>query len=109
LGKKYLGTCQPIHTSATQRVQRGTNRPSGNRYRKRPNEAEPRRCRMATGASVTGCRAARVAMVTGRVAVPKVSNARETNSPMRSSDLRQKMSVATAPYTDAKTTSIATE
>jgi hypothetical protein len=48
-------------------------------------------------------------MVTGRVAVPKVSNARETNSPMRSSDLRQKISVATAAYTAAKIISIATE
>jgi hypothetical protein len=109
LGKKYLGACQAIHTSATQRVQRGTNRPSGNRYRKRPNEAEPRKWKNATGTSQTGCRAARVAIVTGRVAVPKVRSARETNSPMRSSDLRQKMSAATAPYTDAKTTSIATE
>src|ERR687894_1357929 len=80
-GKKYLGNCQAIHTSATQRVQRGTNRPSGNRYKKRPNEAEPRKWRKVTGTSETGCRAARVAMVTGRVAVPKVRSARETNSP----------------------------
>jgi hypothetical protein len=31
LGKKYLGNCQAIQTSTTQRVQRGTNRPSGKR------------------------------------------------------------------------------
>src|ERR687894_2703696 len=104
-GKKYLGNCQAIHASATQRVQRGTNRPSGNRYRKRPKEAEPRKWRKSTGISETGCRAASAAMDKGKVAVPKVRSARETNNPVRSSGLRQKMSTATAAYTAAKTIS----
>src|SRR3712207_9595701 len=88
LGKKYLGTCQASHTSATQRVQRGTNRPSGNRYRKRPKQAEPRKWKMETGISQAGYRAGSAAMVDEKVAVPKVRSARETNRPMRSSDLR---------------------
>jgi hypothetical protein len=47
-------------------------------------------------------------MVNTKVAVPKVSSARETSSPMRSSDLRQKMRSETAVHTAAKMTSIAT-
>jgi hypothetical protein len=55
-GKKYLGNCQAIQTSATKRVQRGTNRPSGKRYRKRPKEAAPRKWRKEVGVSHAGCR-----------------------------------------------------
>src|SRR5215207_92092 len=107
-GKKYLGSCEAIHTNATQRVHWGTNRPSGKRYRKRPKEATPRKWTKETGISQAGCRAASASMVNTKVAVPNVSRARETNSAMRSSDLRQKMSAATAPHTAAKRTSIAT-
>src|SRR5215210_7947080 len=104
LGKKYLGTCQAIHTSATQRAQRGTNRPSGKTYKKSPKEAAPTKWRKATTISQAGCSAASAAMVKPKVAVPKVSSARETNSPIRSSDLRQKTSAATPPHTAAKRT-----
>jgi hypothetical protein len=45
--------------------------------------------------------------VNTKVAVPNVSSARETNSPIRSSDLRQKMRAATVQHTAAKTASIA--
>src|SRR5215207_6424374 len=107
-GKKYLGSCEAIHTNATQRAQRGTNRPSGKRYRKRPKDAAPRKWTKETGISQAGCRAASADMVDPKVAVPNVSSARDTNSAMRSSDLRQKISAATVPHTAAKTTSIAT-
>jgi hypothetical protein len=108
-GKKCSADCQAINTSATQRTQRGTNRPSGKRHRNRLKEAAPKKWRKATGVSQAGCRAASAAMVRVKVAVPKVSSARETNSAMRSSDLRREMSAAIAPYTVAKTMSIATE
>src|ERR671910_724331 len=102
LGKKCSANCHPIHTSATQRVQRGTKRPSGKRYRKRPKEAAPRKWRKATGISQAGCCAASAAMEKVKVAVPNVSSAREANSAMRSSDLRMKMSMATPTHTAAK-------
>jgi len=108
-GKKYLGSCEAIHTNATHRAQRGTNRPSGKRYRKRLKEAAPRKWTKETGISQAGYCAARAAMVKVKVAVPKVSSAKETNSAMRSSERRKKMSAATATHTAAKTTSIATE
>src|SRR5215211_4208323 len=107
-GKKYLGNCQRIQTSTTQRVQRGTNRPSGKRYRKRPKEAAPTKWRKEVGVSHAGCRAASASMVNTKVAVPKVSRARETSNPMRSSDLRKKMRSATTVHTAAKRMSIAT-
>src|ERR687896_270239 len=107
-GKKYLGSCEAIQTNATQRVQRGTNLPSGKRYRKRPKDAVPRKWTKETGISQAGCRAASASMVNTKVAVPNVSSARETNRAMRSSDLRKKMRAATTPHTAAKTTSIAT-
>src|SRR5215211_8595200 len=109
LGKKYRGNCQTIQTSTTQRVQLGTNRQSGKRYRKRPKEAAPRKWRKEVGISHAGCRAATAAMVNTKVAVPKVSSARETSNPMRSSDLGQKMRTATTVHTAAKRMSIATE
>src|SRR5919199_1417442 len=89
-GNQYLGNCQEIQTSATQRVQRGTNRPSGKTYRKRPNNAEPRKFRKAKGHHQAWCVAASASAAFGKVAVPKVSSARETNKVILSSGLRQK-------------------
>src|SRR3990172_6552596 len=108
LGIQYLGNSQAIQASATHRVQRGTNRPSGKRYRNRLKEAEPRKWSPATVGCHAGCATTSASMVKGWVAVPKVSSARATNSARRSADLSQKISAATAPYTTAKTTSSAT-
>src|SRR5262249_44494995 len=105
---QYLGSCQAIQASATQRVQRGTKRPSGKTYKNRPKEADPRKLRTATGGHQAACMAANAYKSSGKVAIPKVSSAKATNSAKRSADLRQKISAATATYTAAKTTSSAT-
>src|SRR3712207_2668825 len=91
VGERYLGTCQASHASATQRVQRGTNRPSGKRNRKRPKEAAPRKLRTATGGAQAGCASSSDISGSVKVAVPNVSSARAVKSAIRSSDLRQKM------------------
>jgi hypothetical protein len=57
---------------------------------------DPRDCKNATGRRHTGEFAASTSVVSANVAAPKVSSARETNSAMRSSGLRQKMRAATA-------------
>src|SRR4051794_18925193 len=77
-------------------------------YRNRLKEAAPTKWRTATGISQPECPEASDPTVNPNVAVPKVSSARDTNSPIRSSDLRQKMSPATAAYTAANRTSMAT-
>src|ERR671910_1269241 len=102
LGKTCLIACQAIHTSATQRVHRGTNRPSGKRYKKRENEAAPRRCRKSTVNPREGYLVASASRVNTNVDVPNVSSAREVSNPIRSSDLRQKTRAATAQHTAAK-------
>src|SRR5215210_8759874 len=107
-GNQYLGNCQAIHAIATGQVQRGTKRPSGKRYRKRPKEIDPKDLRNATGSRQKGASAASTLIVSVKVAAPNVSSASETNSAMRSSGLRQKMRAATAPYAAAKPTSSAT-
>jgi hypothetical protein len=73
-----------------------------NRYKKRENEAAPRRCRKSTVNPRAGCLVANASSVNTNVAVPNVSSARDVSSPMRSSDLRQKTRVATAQHTLAK-------
>src|SRR6266487_4109274 len=109
VGTQYLGKSQATQASATQRVQRGMNRPSGKRYRNRLKAAEPRKLRPATSGHHAGCAVASAEyMVAGKVAVPKVSSARAVNSANRSADVRQKISAATATYTTAKAISSAT-
>src|SRR5262245_11591305 len=105
LAIQYLGTCQTIQVNTTQRVQPGTNRPSGKRYKKRPKEAAPRKLRPATSGHQAGCTAASAYRVSGNVAVPKVSSVRATNSAILSAAVRQKIRAATALYPTAKTMS----
>src|SRR5215210_2150967 len=107
-GDQCLGNCQTSHTSATHRVQVGTNRPSGKIYRKMPKVMAPRDRKNATGTCQAKDRAASTLIVSGKVAIPNVSRAIETSSAMRSSGLRQKIRAATAPYTAAKMMSITT-
>src|SRR5215212_7306554 len=71
------------------------------RHPARPAGYEPP-VRKEVGVSHAGCRAASASMVNTKVAVPKVSRAKETSSPMRSSDLRKKMRSATTVHTAAK-------
>ena len=56
------------------------------------------KCSRATGVCKPGWSAARAGMVNPKVAVPKISSAREANTATRSSDLRQKMRAATDAY-----------
>ena len=84
-GKMCSASCQPIHTTAMAPVQRGTNRPSGNTYRNKPKQAAPRKCSRATGVCKPGWSAARAGRVNPKVAVPKISSAREANTATRSS------------------------
>src|SRR5215216_2588200 len=77
---QYLGICHASQASATQRVQRGTNRPSGKIYKNRPKEAAPRKLSAATGGHQRGCAAASAYMFSVKVAVANMSSARATNS-----------------------------
>ncbi len=66
------------------------------------------KCSRATGVCKPGWSAARAGIVNPKVAVPKISSAREANTATRSSGLRQRMRAATDAYAAAKTMSIAT-
>jgi hypothetical protein len=107
-GSQYVGSCQAIHTRMTQRVQPGTKRPSGKRYRNMPKEARPRKSRRESGHHKEVYSIDSADVVLGKPAVPKVSRPKETSIAMGSTDLRQKMMAATKTYTVAKTTSSTT-
>src|ERR687893_212936 len=92
----------------TQRVQPGTKRPSGNRYRNRPKEAAPRKSRRDSGHHKEAYSIDSAYVGFGKPAIPKVSRAKEASIAIRSSDFRQKIMTATATYPAAKTTSCTT-
>src|SRR5829696_8040835 len=90
---------------ATQKVQRGTKRPSGKRYRNRLMQTEPIDPRATAGSRHAGCTAESRSTALGKVAAPKSSRVSEANRAMRSTVLRQKMRADTAQYTAANITS----
>src|SRR5215208_6474016 len=67
-----------IHTTAAQRVQRGTKRPSGNIQNNTKKDALPTKYKKSTGRSSHGCVSASQCMVSACI-VPKVTIATEAN------------------------------
>src|SRR5215203_3361838 len=108
LGNQYVGSCQAIHAKTIPRVQPGTKRPSGKRYRNRPKEAAPRKSRRESGHHKEAYSIDSAYVAFGKPAVPKVSRAKEASIAIRSSDFRQKIMNATVTYPAAKTMSCTT-
>src|SRR4028119_1799285 len=91
LGNQYAGSCQAIHAKTTQRVQPGTKRPSGKRYRNRPKEAAPRKSRRDSGHHKAAYSMDSAYVGFGKPAIPKVSRAKEASIAIRSRDFRRKI------------------
>src|SRR5205807_10002025 len=100
--KKEVATNITAVPTATQRVQRGTKRPVRTRKKKITRDGKPSTSSLTrvTGNCQTGWTAASTAGMLGQAA-PKATSEKEANQAIQSSDLRQKMSAATAKYTRA--------
>src|SRR5215211_1720292 len=96
-----------IHATATQRVQRGTKRPSGNTQKNTPKDASPTKYTRATGRSSPGYASASQCKVSA-CTVPNVTSATEVNKTAPLSDLFQKSIAPIAQYPKAETTLRAT-
>src|SRR5258708_13057961 len=94
-GKKGEGRSTARHPTAIQRVKLGTNCPVGNRRKTSTNKATARKTRHSAGTcQEEGLARRRVIALSG----PKVTSMSATNSAMRSSDLRQTITVLTPKY-----------
>src|SRR5574341_880796 len=87
-----LTMADTIHPNTSQRVQRGTKRPSGKRQNRGTNPVVAR-------IKITDPRVG----MTGFAPAPSITRKSETNSAIRSSDRRQKISPPTAKKTYPKT------
>jgi len=109
-GKKEPGINKRADMKANQPVQRGTKWPSGKRKKKNMRDGKPIASSLTrvTGTCQAGCMAARVEGIDGKEP-PRATRQKEANKAIKSSDLRQKMSAATAKYTAANRRLIVTE
>src|SRR5258707_13150977 len=89
-GKKVERTCPTRNTTMVQRVQRGTNCPLGNRRKTSTSKARARKYRHAVG-TLHGEGIGRRVLVS--MIGPTVTSMSATKSAIRSSDLRQTISV----------------
>src|SRR5712691_6189910 len=90
--KRLLATTK----TASRRVQRGTNRPSGKRYNSRLSETHPRPINTVCDQYQAVCAfVARIAWAWTLKLTPMVTRNSETNMAIQSSDLRQKSRQAT--------------
>src|ERR671911_1196819 len=98
-----------MNATASQRVQRGTNRPPGNRKKNNVEQTGPTICTPLTGNHRAGWEEIKVYADVGSTATrPKDTRNTETSSAIRSSERRQKMSAPTANHTNWKTLSTTT-
>src|SRR5260370_29718217 len=89
--------------TANRRVQRGTNRPSGKRYKSRLSETHPRPIKILCDQYQAICTfVTRIAWAWTLKFTPKVTRNSETNMAIQSSDLRQKIRPATPKETSIK-------
>src|SRR5918995_3323016 len=92
-----------MNATASQRVQRGTNRPPGNRKKNNVEQTGPTICTPLTGNHQAGWEEIKVYADVGSTATgPKDTRNTETSSAIRSSERRQKMSAPTANHTSWK-------
>src|ERR1700730_11290854 len=110
LGNKPLNTNKAADPMTTQRVQRGTKRPLGKRKKKTTREGKPSTSSLTrvTGRCQAGWTAASVAGMSGKEP-PRATREKAARKAIQSSDLRQKMSAATAKYTRANKRLIVTQ
>jgi hypothetical protein len=102
-------TRKALNATASQRVQRGTNRPPGKSKKNNMEQTDPTVCTPQTGNHQASWEEIRViAAVGATVTVPNVTRNSEVSSAIRSSERRQKMSAPTANHTSWKTLSITT-
>src|SRR5215212_2322977 len=108
-GKRTLGTSLTIITTASQRVQCGTNRPLGKSKKNSTPLTLPTNSTPLTGNHQDGWEEIKVfAAVGSTVTGPKDTRNTETSSAIGSSERRQKMSAPTANHTSWKTLSTTT-
>src|SRR5918992_1771978 len=91
---KYLpDRSKAMNATASQRVQRGANRPPGKRKKNSTPQTSPTISTLRTGNDQAGWEEIKVfAAVGSTVTGPKVTRSAETRSAIRSSERRQKMS-----------------
>jgi hypothetical protein len=98
-----------MNATASQRVQRGANRPPGKRKKNSRAQTSPTSSTLRTGNHQAGWEEIKVyAAVGSTVTGPKVTRSAETRSAIRSSERRQKMSAPTANHVSWKTLSTTT-
>jgi hypothetical protein len=92
-----------MNAAASQRVQRGTNRPPGNRKKNNVEQTDPTICTPLTGNHQAGWEEIKVFAAVGMTATgPKDTRNSETSSAIRSSERRKKMMAPTANHTSWK-------
>jgi hypothetical protein len=94
-----LGTNNTAHKTASQRVQRGTKRPSGKVRKKTLKATWPAYSRSFTGHQSDGKSPTRYCIVPVNVAPPKTSKVKEARSAIPSSERRKKITAAVAEKT----------
>src|ERR687890_1386464 len=107
-GKRSLETIKVINVTASQRVQRGMNRPPGKSKKNSMAQATPTISTPWTGNRQAGCEETKASASVVSTAVPNVTRNSDTSSAIRSSERRRKMSAPTAIQTKSATLSTAT-
>src|SRR5215204_6768174 len=108
-GKRLLDNSKAMNATASQRVQRGANRPPGKRKKNNVEQTEPTICTPLTGNHQAGWEESKVfAAVGSTVTVPNATRNTETSSAIQSSERRKKMMAPTANHTNSKTLSMTT-
>ena len=86
---RLVDSSKAMNATASQRVQRGTNRPPGKSKKNNVEQTEPTICTPQTGNRQDGWEEIKVfAAVGSTVTVPNVTRHREVNSAIRSSERR---------------------
>src|SRR5215213_903990 len=107
-GKRSLETIKVMNVTASQRVQRGMNRPPGKSKKNNMEQVTPTISTPWTGNRQAGCEETKASASVVSTAVPNVTRNSETSSAIRSSERRRKMSAPTAIQTKSATLSTAT-
>src|SRR5215216_5724688 len=101
--KRLLDRSKAMNATASQRVQRGANRPPGKRKKNNAEQTEPTISTPLTGNHQAGWEEVKVYAAVGMTKTgPKVTRNSETSSAIRSSERRKKMMAPTANHTSWK-------
>src|SRR5215204_3818139 len=104
-----LDKSKAMNATASQRVQRGANRPPGKRKKNNAEQTSPTISTPLTGNHQAGWEEIKVYAAVGMIKTgPKVTRNSETSSAIRSSERRKKMMAPTANHTSWKILSTTT-